>query len=143
MLRAPRRAEDPDVRLRRDTAGHLLPRLAPAGLGVGLLSGFFGIGGGFLIVPALMAATAMPMRNAIGTSLVAVAAFGLTTATSYAFSGFVDWWLVAILVAGGVAGTTAGIFAGRRLAAHKALLRTGFGALVIAVGLFVASKPFL
>jgi uncharacterized protein len=55
-----------------------------AGLGVatGTLAGFFGIGGGFLIVPALMLATGMPIMNAIGSSLVAVTAFGLTTAAS-------------------------------------------------------------
>jgi uncharacterized membrane protein YfcA len=44
--------------------------------GVGAASGFFGIGGGFLIVPGLVFATGMPMINAIGTSLFAVGAFG-------------------------------------------------------------------
>ena len=44
----------PDVVLDRATAGRLIPRLAPAGLGVGLLSGFFGIGGGFLMAPILI-----------------------------------------------------------------------------------------
>ena len=48
------------------------------------------IGGGFLIVPSLVASTKMPMINAVGTSLVAVAAVGLTTALNYAFSGFID-----------------------------------------------------
>ena len=140
MLRARRSAGDPDVRLRRDTAGHLLPRLVPAGLGVGLLAGFFGIGGGFLIVPALIVATGMPMRNAIGTSLVAVAALGLTTAGSYASSGLVDWPLVALLVAGGVAGAAVGILAGRRLAARRRVLEIGFALLVVAVGLYVAAQ---
>lgn len=52
---------DPNVRLTRETAAHLLPWLLGGGLGVGLLSGFFGIGGGFLIVPALMVATGMSL----------------------------------------------------------------------------------
>ncbi|MFT8638332.1 MAG: sulfite exporter TauE/SafE family protein, partial [Pseudoclavibacter sp.] len=57
-------------------------RVMTYGLGTGALSGFFGIGGGFLIVPALIASTGMPILNAIGTSLVAVAAFGASTALS-------------------------------------------------------------
>jgi uncharacterized protein len=80
MLRKRRTAEAPDVRLTRDSASTLLPRLVPIGLGVGLAAGFFGIGGGFLIVPGLILATAMPLPFAIGTSLVVVSALGLTTA---------------------------------------------------------------
>ena len=139
MLRGRRGAEAPDVRLSATTARRLLPRLIPAGLGVGLAAGFFGIGGGFLIVPALIAATAMPMRSAVGTSLVVVTALGLTTATSYALSGYVDWSIVALLVAGGSAGALAGIALGRRLAGHKALLERLFALAVIAVGAFVAA----
>src|SRR3546814_3372245 len=93
------------------------------GLGVGLAAGFFGIGGGFLIVPALIAATAMPFAYAVGTSLVVVTALGLTTATSYALSGHVDWLLTALLIAGGVGGAALGILLGRKLAAHKMLDR--------------------
>ena len=86
---------NPDVRLSFSTARQLLPLLLPIGVSVGALSGFFGIGGGFLIVPGLMLATGMPIGNAIGTSLVAVAAFGATTAANYALSGLVDWRIAA------------------------------------------------
>jgi uncharacterized membrane protein YfcA len=140
MLRPRRSPEDPDVRLRRDTAGHLLPRLIPAGLAVGLFAGFFGIGGGFLIVPALIVATGMPLRMAVGTSLVVVATLGLTTAASYALSGYVDWLLVALLVAGGLAGAAAGIALGRKLAQRRRVLETGFAAMVIAIGAYVAAQ---
>lgn len=139
MLRKRRREDDPGVRLSRDTAGVLLPRLVPMGLGVGLAAGFFGIGGGFLIVPALIAATAMPFAYAVGTSLVVVVALGLTTATSYALSGHVDWPLTAFLVVGGVGGAMAGIRLGQRLVAHKALFERVFAILVIAVGIYVAA----
>ena len=61
---------DPDVQCRRENA----PKVLGIGGATGLFSGFFGIGGGFLIVPGLMASTGMPMRNAVGSSLVAVAA---------------------------------------------------------------------
>ena len=140
MLRPRRSAEDPDVRLTRASAGHLLPRLVPAGLGVGLLAGFFGIGGGFLIVPALLMATRMPIRLAIGTSLVVVTALGASTAASYALSGYVDWQLVGLLVLGGVAGTVPGQWAGRRLADRKRALNLGFALVVIAVGLSIVVR---
>lgn len=137
MLRKRRTAPAPDVRLTRESAPELLPRLVPIGVCVGLLAGFFGIGGGFLIVPGLMLATAMPLTNAIGTSLVAVAALGLTTAASYAISGHVDWPLAGLLVVGGVAGGLAGIGLGKRLSTHKRALDLGFAGVVIAVGGYV------
>ena len=87
MLRDRARTGDPTVRLSREN----LPKLLGLGLLAGLLSGFFGIGGGFLIVPALMLAAGMPILNAVGSSLVSVTAFGLTTAGNYAWSGLVDW----------------------------------------------------
>lgn len=137
MLRKRPAAEAPHVRLTRDSAAALLPRLIPVGLGVGLAAGFFGIGGGFLIVPGLILATAMPLRYAIGTSLVVVTALGLTTATSYATSGLVDWDVTALLVTGGVGGTIAGIALSRVLGTRKSLLERGFAGVVIAVGGYV------
>ena len=140
MLRKRRTAEAPNVRLTRDSAATLLPRLVPIGLGVGLAAGFFGIGGGFLIVPGLILATAMPLPFAIGTSLVVVSALGLTTATSYAVSGLVNWGVTGLLVAGGVVGTTAGIALGKVLSARKGLLERGFAAVVIAMGTYIIAS---
>lgn len=138
MLRPRKTGHSPDVRLTRESARTLLPRLVPIGLAVGLAAGFFGIGGGFLIVPGLMAATAMPLRNAVGTSLVVVTALGLATAVSYAVSGLVDWRLTLLLVTGGVAGAAIGIWLGKRMGARKGLLERLFAALVMAVGSYVA-----
>lgn len=138
MFRKRTRRDDPDVLLSRASAGVLLPRLIPLGLGVGLAAGFFGIGGGFLIVPALVAATAMPFAYAVGTSLVVVSALGLTTATSYAISGLVDWQLTAWLIAGGIAGAGGGMALGRLFAPRKALMERGFAALVVALGAYIA-----
>lgn len=140
MLRPRRSPDNPDVRLTRATAGHLVPRLVPAGLGVGLLAGFFGIGGGFLIVPALVLATGMPLRIAVGTSLVAVAALGLTTAASYALSGYVEWALVGLLALGGLFGAAAGIKLGKQLAQSKRALEIGFAIMVVLVGVYVAAR---
>ncbi|NML04729.1 sulfite exporter TauE/SafE family protein [Sphingomonas sp. G-3-2-10] len=138
MLRPRRTALAPDVRLTRESASVLLPRLVPIGLAVGFAAGFFGIGGGFLIVPGLMLATRMPLNFAIGTSLVVVSALGATTSLSYAMSGLVNWPLTALLIAGGVAGTMAGIALGHRLGAGKGLLERGFAGIVITVGSYVA-----
>lgn len=139
MLRKRRAAEAPDVRLTRNSAPTLLPRLVPIGLGVGLAAGFFGIGGGFLIVPGLILATAMPLPIAIGTSLVVVSALGLTTAASYAMSGLVDWRMTAMLVAGGVGGTIAGIGLGTVLSARKGIIERSFATIVIAIGAYVTT----
>ena len=114
-----------------------MPRLVPIGFAVGLAAGFFGIGGGFLIVPGLILATAMPLPLAIGTSLVVVSALGFTTAASYAMSGLVDWNVTALLIAGGVIGTMAGIAFGKIIGTRKGLLERGFAAVVIAVGAYV------
>lgn len=129
-----------DVRLTPATAARLLPRLLGFGLGVGLLSGFFGIGGGFLIVPGLMLATGMALQNAIGTSLFAVTAFGLATAASYAWSGLVDWRLALLVIAGGLIGSLIGARANALLAARKRSLAIAFAAVVIAAGCYVAAS---
>ncbi len=89
MLKTRARVGVADVKMDRGNT----PAIAGLGLATGTLSGFFGIGGGFLIVPALMLATGMPIMNAVSSSLVAVTAFGLTTAASYAWSGLISWGL--------------------------------------------------
>jgi uncharacterized protein len=131
---------DPDVRLTLKTARHMAPWLISTGLAVGALAGFFGIGGGFLIVPALILATGMPITNAIGTSLVAITIFGATTAATYAWAGEVVWRTVALFVAGGVAGSMIGQIAGRRMTNHKPLLQSVFAGFVLLVGVFTIYK---
>ena len=138
MLRKRSTILAPDVRLTRTSARVLLPRLIPIGLLTGLAAGFFGIGGGFLIVPGLMLAAAMPLRYAVGSSLMVVTALGLTTAGSYAISGLVDWLITGLLVAGGILGTMSGIVINKKLGAREGVLERGFAILVIAIGAYVA-----
>jgi len=137
MLRPRKTGANPDVALTRESMPKLLPLLIGVGFAVGALSGFFGIGGGFLIVPGLIGATAMPLINAIGSSLVSITAFGLTTAASYAWSGLVDWTLALLFILGGAAGSVFGIGLAKRLAGHKHALTLTFSGIVIAVGLYV------
>lgn len=112
-------------------------KVAAVGLGVGVVSGFFGIGGGFLIVPGLVLATGMPMINAIGTSLLAVGAFGLATALNYAASGFVDWLVAVEFIGGGIAGGWLGMRAACYLAAQRNTLNRTFAAVVFAVAFYI------
>ncbi len=140
MLRPRKSSGDPEVTLTRESLPRLLPWLIGLGLLVGALSGFFGIGGGFLIVPGLIGATAMPLINAIGSSLVAVTAFGLTTAASYAWSGLVDWPLAGLFVIGGALGGLLGIRLARHFAGHKHALTRTFSGIVITVGLYVVIR---
>jgi len=104
---------------------------------VGMTSGFFGIGGGFLIVPGLVLATGMPMINAIGSSLLGVTSFGLTTALSYAASGLVDWAAAAEFIAGGTAGGLVGLKLAMYLAGYKDALNKVFAALIFIVAAYV------
>jgi len=125
-----------------DPAVHLTPaltaRLAPAGLATGLAAGFFGIGGGFLIVPGLMAATGMTLANAAASSLVSVALFGAATSASYAASGLVDGPVFAALVVGGGVGVLAARPLARRLDAQAQLARRAFALMVIATAAYIA-----
>lgn len=126
MLRKRNAEGDASVRLSKGNT----PALLGLGAFSGALSGFFGIGGGFLVVPGLMAATGMPMLAAIGSSLVAVSAFGLTTAINYAQSGLVNWPLAAAFVVAGSAGGIAGARASAALAEHRGVLNVAFALLI-------------
>ena len=134
---------NPDIRLNFSTAQQLLPLLLLVGLGVGALSGFFGIGGGFLIVPGLMLATGMPIAYAIGTSLVAVTIFGAATASNYALSGLIDWRVAAYFIGGGIFGGLIGSLAGQRLGQKKNMLTIVFASLVVVVGIYITSKGLM
>jgi len=135
MIRGRRNQGEPTAQCNRDNA----PKVLGFGLGTGAFSGFFGIGGGFLIVPGLIASTSMPMINAVGTSLVAVTAFGLTTAFNYAISGLVDWVLAAVFIGGGVIGGFIGTITARRLSGTGSLT-TVFAGLIFAVAAYMLWK---
>lgn len=133
MLRRRGSSGFPAVRLNREN----FPRLVGAGLTAGALSGFFGIGGGFLIVPGLMFASDMPILNAIGSSLVAVAAFAVTTAANYALSDLVEWELAGTLVIGGAVGGLIGAVIARRLSKMRGALNAVFATVILAVAFYV------
>lgn len=129
----------PAVRLSRTNAAPI----SLAGLGAGGLSGFFGIGGGFLIVPGLIWASGMPTLFAVGTSLIAVAGFGAATAANYAASGLVNWPVAMLFVAGGALGGWLGVKGAAKLSVRAGALDNVFAIVVIGVGLYVLWRtPF-
>lgn len=136
MLRNRKGEGLPGVKLSREN----FPRLVGIGLGAGLLSGFFGVGGGFLIVPGLILATGMPILNAVSSSLAAVTAFGASTAGSYALSGLVDWPIAGLFVAGGALGGLFGVRAARALGQKRGALNVIFAVLVFVVAAYVFAR---
>lgn len=134
MMRRPKGEGNPAVHI----DWKLTLRLAPMGLVTGFAAGFFGIGGGFLIVPGLMAATGMTLANASASSLLSVALFGAATSSNYAISGLVDWPVAGLFIAGGAVGGWVGLQGARLLAGRALLARRLFAGLVLAVAAYVA-----
>jgi len=119
------------------------PKLVGFGLGAGALSGFFGIGGGFLIVPGLVAATGMSMIQAIGSSLLSVGAFGATTATSYAFDNLIDWRVALLFIGGGLIGGFIGAGFATHLAKQRGALQRVFAGVVFAVAAYMLYRSLI
>jgi uncharacterized membrane protein YfcA len=138
MLRKARAVGDPAVHLQPK----MVQKLAPLGLATGLAAGFFGIGGGFLIVPGLIAATGMTLAHAAASSLVSVALFGAATSASYAVSGLIDWPVFAALVAGGLIGVLAGAPIARRLTGHAAIARRIFAVMILLTAAYVGWRAY-
>lgn len=112
-------------------------QIAPAGLAVGVLTGFFGVGGGFVIVPLLTVWLGMGFRRAVATSLVIITITGLAALVSHlvAGAGLADPGLTATLAAATAAGAFIGSLVGGRL--PQATLGKGFAIMVVAVAAFL------
>jgi uncharacterized membrane protein YfcA len=115
----------------------------PAGVAIGFLTGFLGVGGGFLIVPTLAIALALSMRLAIGTSLAIIAATSVLGLAAHLVAGRgVDPAVTTAMTAGCVAGAVAGAAIAARLPQRR--LAHGFAVLVAVVAVYLlASEAFL
>jgi len=127
MLR--RGAGDP---LHAGTAPLVWWRVLLGGMAVGFLTGFLGVGGGFLIVPALVLLLRMDMRDAVGSSLLIIAINSAAGLVGHLGDGGLNWWLIGLLLAGGVPGLLAGARLARRLPVAR--LRQGFAIFVVLLG---------
>jgi len=112
-----------------------LPVVLASGSGVGLMTGILGIGGGFLIVPALVMLVGLPMKLAVGTSLIIIAMNSLAGFLGHVGDGTFDITMTVIFTAAGLVGTFAGAKLSKRLPAGK--LQKVFAWFVIALALFL------
>lgn len=113
-----------------------LPRDLAAGVAVGFLTGFFGVGGGFLIVPTLAVALAFTMRTAVGTSLAIITATSLIGLVVHLLAGrSVDVSITSVMTAACVVGAVSGV----ALAAHvpQRILGRAFAVLVTCVAAYL------
>lgn len=115
-----------------------LPLLIPVALGVGLLTGLVGIGGGFLVVPALVILARVPMRQAVGTSLLVIAMNAASAFVGYVGTVAVPWAFIAGFTGVAVAGVLVGT-ALVRLVPQRAL-KQAFSVLLILMGTFMLHK---
>jgi uncharacterized membrane protein YfcA len=113
-------------------------RIAAVGLGVGVLTGFFGVGGGFLIVPALVLILGLPMSHAVGTSLVAIALNALWGLLAHLSFGGVDVPLTAVFVVGGMLGLVLGGRLASRMPEYQ--LRLSFAVVVLATAAYTFAR---
>ncbi|MCS7055694.1 MAG: sulfite exporter TauE/SafE family protein [Thermoflexales bacterium] len=106
-----------------------------AGAGVGLLTGFLGVGGGFLIVPALVMLVGLPMPVAVGTSLLVIAMNSLSGLLGHLNGAALDWQLIALFATAGIAGAFVGSKLTRLI--HPDRLRQAFGIFVILLAIYL------
>ena len=111
-------------------------RLALAGGATGLLSGLFGVGGGFLIVPALILIASLPIRRAVATSLWVIAIISGISLLSHLMAGHrLPVALTAVFILGGMGGMLSGIALGRHIAGP--ILQKIFAGMMVAVAVFM------
>lgn len=115
-----------------------VPKVVAEGLVVGVVTGLVGAGGGFLVVPALTLLGGVPMRKAIGTSLLVIALKSAAGFAGHASHVSIDWPLAGTISAAAVLGS----FVGARLTSMipPEALRKGFAVFVVVMALFVLGQ---
>lgn len=109
--------------------------VAASGAGVGLLTGILGVGGGFLVVPALVMLLGLPVQVAVGTSLVVIAMNSVAGFLGHMGSGTFDWEVILIFTLAGLIGTFSGMRLSSRVSSSK--LQKTFAIFVIALAFFL------
>ncbi len=133
---------------RRDSSGNLVftsrcaVLLAMVGLAAGILSGLFGVGGGFVIVPALVLFSGMSIHRAVATSLLVITLVSISGVSAHLAAGrTISPDITLLFVGGGVAGMFLGNLLGRRISGPA--LQRAFSAAIVAVAVFVISQTFV
>lgn len=118
-----------------------LSKLLLFGLGIGLITGLLGAGGGFLIIPALVLVLHIPMKKAVGTSLLIIALNSLIGFTGDIGQQNIDWPFLLLIAAIAVTGIIIGTWLSRKIAGTK--LKKGFGWFVLTMGTYILIKELL
>jgi uncharacterized membrane protein YfcA len=134
MMWRRQRVEDAEPHVPHPSQGLL------AGFGVGLLTGFLGVGGGFLIVPALVYFGGLRMKKAVGTSLFVIFLNCVAGLVGHAAQSYFNVGLTGLVMGLAVGGAAVGTVLSHRLAAHR--LQRMFAILVLGVGGFLIAKNY-
>lgn len=114
------------------------PLILIEGTVVGMLTGLVGAGGGFLIIPALVVLSKLPMKEAVGTSLVIIAAKSLIGFFGESGDTVMDWIFLSKVVAFAVAGIFIGMALSKKINGTK--LKPAFGWFVMVMGIYIIIK---
>jgi len=117
------------------------PMIALEGLVVGVITGIVGAGGGFLIIPALVLLAKLPMKLAVGTSLLIIAAKSLIGFLGDVSTQTIDWQLLLIFTSLSIVGIFIGSALSKKI--NEQVLKTGFGWFVLVMGIYIITKELL
>ena len=117
------------------------PMIALEGSVVGVITGIVGAGGGFLIIPALVLLAKLPMKLAVGTSLLIIAAKSLIGFLGDLSTQTIDWQLLLIFTSLSIVGIFIGSALSRKI--NEEILKTGFGWFVLVMGIYIITKELL
>ena len=115
-----------------------LLKLLLYGIGIGLITGFLGAGGGFLLIPALVLILKLPMKKAIGTSLLIIALNSLVGFIADTGHYETQWSFLLMISALAIAGVLTGGLLGKKIDGNK--LKKGFGWFVLIMGIYIIVK---
>ena len=117
------------------------PMIALEGSVVGVITGIVGAGGGFLIIPALVLLAKLPMKMAVGTSLLIIAAKSLIGFLGDLSTQTIDWQLLLIFTGLSIVGIFIGSALSKKI--NEKVLKTGFGWFVLVMGIYIITKELL
>jgi uncharacterized membrane protein YfcA len=117
------------------------PMIALEGSVVGVITGIVGAGGGFLIIPALVLLAKLPMKMAVGTSLLIIAAKSLIGFLGDLSTQTIDWQMLLIFTSLSIVGIFIGSALSKKI--NEKVLKTGFGWFVLVMGIYIITKELL
>ena len=132
------RSRTSSIELKEEDQKFNYPIIILEGCLVGILTGLVGAGGGFLIIPALVMLSKLPMKQAVGTSLLIIAAKSLIGFTGDLGNDTMNWTLLLTVTTLAIAGIFIGDKLSKRIDGNK--LKIGFGWFILVMGLYIIAQ---